>query len=855
MNKLHLLIKSFIFFLILTLTLQTLSAQDSTAIHKIKSFSEHFIAFSKSYPQEKVYLHFDNTSYYLGESVWFKAYTVSADRNSLSNLSKILYVELLNAEGYIIETKKLKLVNGECHGDFKLNATNYGGYYEVRAYTRYMLNFGVANYFSRIFPVYDAPKIQGEYTPFITDRPNSEGIPKIRPDELQKEQLNLSFFPEGGSLVQNVTSRVAFKTTTKNGDDAVVTGSVYNDKNEKVVEINTEYQGMGSFELTPDAGKYYAKVSSKGHDYRFNLPAALPTGYSLTIDNSSAEKIDVLIKKNVNTKSEPMGLSISCRGVLYAFEEINPDTENAIVFKCLKNLLPSGVAQITLYNASGEILGERLAFVNHQSQMKINVSQNKSTYQPFQKVNMDFQLTDAQNNPVESTFSLSVRDGSTSSNNPYSNNILSDLLLSSEIKGYVENPGLYFQADDNAHRMALDLLLLTQGWTRYSWKQMAGKTTFNIKQPVEKEMVIDGNIASVLLKNKKKNVDVSMILLSDSSSQQGKCRTDSVGNFNFALLDFKGDAKLILQSKVKNKRKDTIIMLNRQFSPDPQPYTATSLNITQHFKTIKDTLLNTEKDTTDEYTPKNQKNLSMSEREYLLKNVTVKEKSRPMKVSMKYDVVKEMDKMEDTGEWEPTDAYGFLSKTNKYVSYIPQPNGKIKLTYKGKNVIFVLRDSKAFATEIGDDSYNSGTDNSGNKDATNRGFKITMPLIDEIESISIVEDFNTMSRIQGGNMRDPSKNVIAVITPKKNYQPVPNGVRSTIFAGYSYTREFFSPQYSSYRTPNENDYRRTLYWNPDVKTDKKGHANIVFYNNNTCKAMNISAETVTENGVIGALNE
>ncbi len=854
MNKFHLLIKSSVFFLILSV--QTLPAQDSTAIRRIKSFSQHFEAFSKSYPQEKVYLHFDNMSYYLGETIWFKAYAVRADRNSLSNLSKILYVELLNAEGYIVETKKFKLENGACHGDFKLNATNYGGFYEVRAYTRYMLNFDAANYFSRLFPVYDAPKTPEVYTALMTDRPNSQKIPKIRPDDIQKEQLTLNFFPEGGNLIQNVTSKVAFKATNLNGEDAIITGSVYNDKNEKVIDINTEYKlGTGSFELTPDGGKYYAKVSTNGHDYRFNLPVALPKGYVMAVDNSGDEKLDIVIQKNANTKSEPLGLSISCRGVLYAFDEINATTENAVAFKFPKKLLPSGVIQITLYNGLGEIVGERLAFINHQSQMKINVSQNKPTYQPFEKVNLGFQLNDARNIPVETTFSLSVRDGSTSTNNPYNNDILTDLLLSSEVKGYIEDPGFYFQANDDEHQKALDLLLLTQGWTRYSWKLMAGKTPFDIKQPMEKELVIDGNIESIILKKKMKNVDVSMILLSDSLSQQGKCMTDSAGEFNFALRDFKGNAKLILQSKVNNKRKDMRIMLNRQFIPDPQAYAATEISNDQHFKTTKEAIVDASNDTTYVYYQKNQQNLPMSEREHLLKSVTIKEKRLPMKVSMKYEVTKEMDKMEDTGEWQPSDIYGFLQKTNKYITTTPQTDGSIKATYKGKEIRFIRRDSNAFATEVGDDISSSGTDGSDKSVGNGSNNRGVLPLIDEIESISIVEDYATILRLLNGSVRDPYNVVLAVIIMKKNYQPLVNGVRNTTFAGYSYAKEFFSPQYDHYRVPSESDYRRTLYWNPDVKSDKTGHAQVDFYNNGTCKRMNISAETVTENGIIGALNE
>ncbi|MDD4993116.1 MAG: hypothetical protein PHR83_12880 [Paludibacter sp.] len=849
MNKSNFLLKSFILFLIFGIP--SLRAQDSTAIRKIKSYPQHLVNFTKNYPQEKVYLHFDNTAYYLGETIWFKAYTVRADRNALSPFSKILYVELLNTEGYVVESKKFKLENGQCHGEFKLNTTGYGGFYEVRAYTRYMLNFGAANYFSRIFTVYDNPKIPGQFAPVVTDRLNSQSIPKIRKEEPTKDRLNVDFFPEGGSLVQGVQSKVAFKATDKNGENSVVTGSVYNEKDEPVADMNSEFQGMGAFVFTPGAGKYYAKVSCNGRNYRYELPLALSKGYTVTVENSDSDNIALYIQKNAQTENEPLGLTVTCRGVLYVSQQVNMNAENAAAYKISRKLLPSGVSQFTLYNTAGDILSERVAFVNHLSQMKINVTQNKAAYNPFERVSLDFQLKNNHDQPVETTFSVAVRDESNSPYNPISTNILTDLLLSSELKGYIENPGFYFQNNDNVRRQALDLLMLTQGWTCYSWKQMVGQTPFNIKQPIEKQLYIDGNIASIVLKKKMKNVDVSMVLLGDSTSQQGKCKTDSVGNFNFGLLDFKGVAKLILQSKVKDKRKDTRIMLNRQFMPDPQPYPTAELNSNLHYKANK----NSEGiavDSLDLTTSKNQKNLSMSERDHLLKEVTVKEKQIPMKVSLKYEVTKEMDKMEDTGDWQPTDIYGFLQKTNDYVVVTPQPDGTETATYKGKAIRFVRRDSKTFATELGDDSYSSGSDNSTG--ASNRGLRGRLPLIDEIETISIIEDMGTISRLLNG-IGDPTRVAVAVITLKKNYHTMPGGVRSTTFTGYSYNKEFFSPQYGRYRMPKDVDVRRTLYWNPDVKTDQNGHAQVTFYNNATSKSMNISAETVTENGVIGALNK
>ena len=843
-------------FLFLIINVSITYAQDSTAIRKIKSFSQHFVSFSKSYPQEKVYLHFDNSSYYLGESVWFKAYAVQADRNALSNISKVLYVELVNTEGYVVETKKLKLENGVCHGDFKLNTTGYAGFYEVRAYTLYMQNFGQKNYFSRVFPVYDVPETAGKYAPVITRRPNSQAIPKIRPDYSQAGGLVVSFYPEGGSLVAGVSSKVAFKATAKNGENMIVTGSVFNDKDEKVADLKSEYQGMGVFEFTPGTGKYVAKVYSNDREYKFELPAALPNGYAMSIDNSADEKIDILIQKNATTKSEALGLSISCRGVLYAFEPVNTGADNAIVFKYPKKLLPTGVAQITLYNALGEVVSERLAFINHQSQMKIDVSQSKAGYEPYERVNMNFQLNDVRNNPLETTFSVSVRDAATSSNNSYSNSILTDLLLSSEVSGYIDNPGQYFQSDDNLHRQALDLLLLTQGWSRYSWKQMAGVTPFVIKHTVEKGLVIEGNVVSTILKKKMKNVDISMVLFSDSTSQQGKCITDSAGNFNFALLDYKGEGKLILQSKVNDKRREMRVMLNRQFSPDPKTYLFPELNTTQYLNNAKAPVLISggANDNPDAYLPKNNSKLSMEQRNNLLKEVVVSEKRLPLKVTVKYNVAKEMDKMEDKGEWQPTEIANFLNKMNSYFTYTPQTDGSSKMLYKGKKVILLRRESSQFATEINELFSDSEGDASGaGNGGVSPGFKARMPLLDEIESINVVEDYSSMQRIYKSSA-DLSNVVIVVIQCKKNYQPDPNGIRNTTFSGYSYVKEFFSPQYNKYRLPKENDYRRTLYWNPDVKTDAAGKATISFFNNGSCKAMTVSAETVTTNGVIGAYN-
>jgi len=868
--------------LIISLSGITVQAQDSIAIRKITAYSKHFAAFSNSYPQEKVYLHFDNSAYFLGETLWFKAYLVTAERNALSVYSKTLFVELITPEGNIIETKKFKIENGQCHGDFKLPSTKFAGFYEVRAYTRYMLNFDKNNIFSRVFPVYDEPAVEGNYKHIITDRVPSQKIPQLRKEYIQKEELNLIFFPEGGNLITGLKSKVAFKATGKNGENTSVSGSVFDEQGNKMTDFTTEYLNMGVFEFTPGAGKYTVKAQYLNKDYSFELPRALQTGYVLNINNLDEEKMDILIQKSPDKTSEPLGLSISSRGKLYGFEQVTVGEENAVLLSFNKKMLPSGVAQITLYNSLGEVLSERLAFVNHFSQMKIEMTQDKDVFNPFEKINLHFLLSDMRGKPIETTFSAAVHDNTTTLSNPLNDNLLTNLLLSSELKGYIENPGYYFESNDMSRRLALDLLLLTQGWSRYSWKQMAGVDPFEIKYPIEKKLVIEGTVTSLILKQKKENVDVSMILMNDSLSQKGICKTDKEGKFNFGLQDFKGQASLILQTKENEKRKEKNIMLDRNFTPEIKSYSASELNITDYTRATSDTIASNEllKSISD----LNKTTQSESDKNLMLQEIIVKAKKKStgygqVKVNIVYKVDKELDKMLDTGDWIPADIYTFLEKMTKYYT---SSTGK----YKGKKVMFVKDNSLMLIPGInailsgvdthstsdlssagsnqlstnntGNQSSTSNTPGSTNQSANNNTTSLAdqvsdLPRIEDIESASVIEDFNSILKICP--TLDPTNTVLIILHTRRNYQSEASGVRNTKYEGYAYTKEFYSPHYNTMLPPTEKDYRRTIYWNPDIMTDKEGKASIEFFNNSTCKTLHVNAETVTSSGITGVLNK
>ena len=139
------------------LSMENALCQTDSALVRMREFVRNISVFNCILPQEKVYLHLDNTGYFQGERIWFKAYAVRTDHNRLGSVSKVLYVDLLNPFGEIEATQKVKLENGQGHGDFALDSLRTTGFYEIRAYTRYNANFDSTGVFSRVIPIYKRP--------------------------------------------------------------------------------------------------------------------------------------------------------------------------------------------------------------------------------------------------------------------------------------------------------------------------------------------------------------------------------------------------------------------------------------------------------------------------------------------------------------------------------------------------------------------------------------------------------------------------------------------------------------------------------------------------------------------------
>ena len=580
----------------LFLCFEARSQDIDTDFDKVTGFIQALRMFSKNIPQEKVYLHFDNTSYYQGDNIWFKCYVVTSAQHQLSQLSKTLYVELLNPGGEIIDKRILKIENGQCHGDFVLNQlTLYSGFYEVRAYTKYMLNFGDDAIFSRLLPVFNKPKTEGDFeekTMLSYNRYGTRNRPMKRESPEKGRAVNVRFFPEGGNLIEGVASRVAFEATDQIGNPIEITGVITDGNQQELCQITTLHEGRGVFTYTPavntDRRKDIARVEYSGRKYSFDMPQGLLLGLAMEVNSlTGSDSISITLRKNSSTPAEMLGTAVLSGGKLHNYCCVWMEKDE-VSFQMDKAQLPSGVARVVLFNTKGEILCDRLLFADRENErLDVRMKTGKPTHKPYEQVAMELSVSDREMNPVSANFSLSVRDGTNEVENNH--NILTDLLLMSEIKGYVSNPSWYFTDDhDGMRREALDVLLMVQSWRRNSWKQMVGVEPFELKYLPEQGIETHGTIIQYPLFGKPRprpNVDVDLFLhrrgeedIKSGGALAERFVTDDDGRFSFAL-DVQDKWSMVLSAKENGKPKGYGILLDRVFSPEPKRYRYADLQV------------------------------------------------------------------------------------------------------------------------------------------------------------------------------------------------------------------------------------------------------------------------------------
>ena len=554
----------------------------------ILSYIQKAMNFNKVVPQEKVYLHFDNMGYFENETLWFKAYVTRTDNGHLSDLSKVLYVELLNPSGDVVKTRKYPIDSlGVSHGDIKLDTLLTSGYYEVRAYTRYMTNWGTNAVFSRVFPVFKAPKKEGDYSDltirtmlYSARDPNN----RISEDSLYQnaidegiytndlmKTISVKFYPEGGDLIVGKKCRVAVLAVDDNGHPHEGEGFVMNEAGDVLASVQTDTLGRGIFEVVPDTGKLTfqmrnLKKSTRRSVQTFTLPEAKREGCALAVDAINDNMLATLQCTNKMCGNQ-LGYVLMHNGNIFRCDTLT--AAPLIEIELDRQAMPEGVNQMTFFDSMGRIVAERLFFLcpKPDKEDSIRIVAKTSKLKPCGKVELELQTKPHAN------LSFSAIDAKNMTNGKQGN-MKTWMLLSSEVKGYIHNVDYYFEKDDKEHRQNADLLMLTQGWRRYDWRLMSERYSFRKAQPIEDQFYLFGKLNVYRKRNPVSNVHLYAILYNEKGqSLIGNTRTDSVGNYAFKLPFVDGEWKMCIyttrdgKNPEKEKLKTYYVGIDRQFSP------------------------------------------------------------------------------------------------------------------------------------------------------------------------------------------------------------------------------------------------------------------------------------------------
>jgi len=841
------LITTFVWLVLITMMpLSVAQAQETDVMNRLKKFFTNIANYNNNYSQEKVYLHLDNNGYFPNEKIWFKAYVFRASTLLPTDLSKVLYVELLTPDGEVKERQSLPILNGRTYGNFTLDNLFKTGYYEIRAYTRAMLNWDDAYIYSRVFPVFDVPKDTTQFSVLkVSDDPEDSKLMRLRKSPMpllsesseKKGKVILTFYPEGGHLVKGIAGKIAYKLTDEEGFSLSSSLSLCTTNDTQLLTSTPEHEGMGDFEVPASWTGGYVKVTdSKGKEQRFNLPQAQDAGCQMSVTTQDDGSITLKAAPNTSFGHKTLGISITCRGVACYFDTVHI-AGSPIIKQIPRKQLRDGIQQVTLFTPEGEIVAERLVWVSSvQQPMIFEVEQNQQVYQPFSPIVLNFTLKAPTGTPQEGEFSLSVQDvgGMVAEDGM---NLKTDMILCSDLKGYIHDPEYYLQKNDSEHLHALDLLLMVQGWRRYEWKEMAGVQPFVLKQPVEDHQLIDGRIlSSPKDKIGKSNLNVNLMMMLNRSFAENSAVTDKNGNFAMQLdKDLYGNVLgYFTITDKKDKRQNCNILLNRNFKPALLPFEPQQLLFKQPETIRQQTIIQSPK--TFQWTDNIPKI-------HYLGEVKVQEKAKDYygsrytylggestainNAAIYYNVEDEMEKWKDSGREEPL-LWDWLKQRNPYFQYdrTIKPTGVIDtLTYEGRPVIVWCNNRKSI--------QDPGNDYMGNEVRS-------LYIIENVETIlriypEYIEVLNSIKRLHPEyDVSRLSRPVLFLLYSELNQEQLfqyKKGTRATILHGFSKAEDFYSPNYRMEATPSPSDVRRTLYWNPALATDKDGKTSVILYSN------------------------
>jgi TonB-dependent SusC/RagA subfamily outer membrane receptor len=742
---------------------------------KTQRITDALHKFTAIYPQQKVYLHTDKKEYDAGDAIWIKAYIVNGTDHGPDTFSTNLYVELISPFQTRVEVKRFQMFDGFGIGDFQLSDTLPEGLYQIRAYTAWMQNFDAEYFFEKNFQVNNAG-----YTRIISPKQARINKKEIANRNEMNAEIDLQFMPEGGYLVNGLESVVGVKAVNKLGKGVNIEGEIFDDTGKRISSFKTTYKGIGKFTIVPQKGnRYFASVKGYEKDIKVQLNEALESGMVMKVENTP-DKVLINFTSNKSSQdpsSNELIVTGQVGGKMYFNQMVRLENGKASL-SLNRNLFPSGILQITAFSGRAVPLAERLVFSNFLGYMKILISVADSISEDGKKLVIQIRTYNRNNQPISGNLSLSVTREISEQQDVNKDNILSDLLLLSDLKGYIEDPLDYFKMSGDEFLESIDNLMLTQGWRRFDWNSILAEEYPSIRYHEEKGITVSGRITRDFFNLPLDDCRVQLSIMDKYNDVFTQYSSDR-GNFVFNNLVYYDTISVKIEAWRPSGRRNLVILL-----------------------------------------AENQENEVVNRLgDYTLTTVSERDKkAHRLEVYKDSKIAFEKEKLAEE-ERKKNSLQGIYGEPD-YVLYNEDFNmvsGNILDVMKGRVPGVMITGSnvliRGLNTIYGNTQPLYLIDGTPVADVQ----AITSIPLQDIERVEVLKGAKTAFYGSRG-----ANGVIAVYTKRGEF--LIRGKIEFDMLGYNTPRKFYQPKYEPAKEPQSN---YTLLWEPVIITDKNGRASIV----------------------------
>ncbi len=770
--------------------------------------------YAENYQQEKIHIQFDKSIYNKGETIWFKAYVMMG--TDISTYSKNFYVDWFDDKGKLLSHTTAPMFEASARGQFVVPDKYTGKLIHAKAYTNWMLNFDTAFLYNKDLRI-DQSQIAATKTQPI------------------KSITTVQFLPEAGDLVGGINQRIAFLATNQFGIPTNISGAIKNGKNELLDSFATEHDGMGVFAIDVVANEKYNAIwtDENGVNHTTAIPITKQAAATLQVQPLRS-KVLFVVKRSADAPENFKTLNTIAHMNQHEVYKSRVNLTNKVsgVGEIPTKDLPTGILQITLFDANWVPIAERVVFVNNNDyEFLPDVRVVEKAIKPRGKTRLDVYVADS----ALSNMSMAVTDADLL--NDESNTIISQMLLAGDIKGYIQNPAYYFSNDEDSTRQHLDLVMLTHGWRRFNWAEIAKAQPPVFANAKDTDYLqIKGSVFGF---NKASGVKappfINLILQAkDSSKQFLFLPLTKEATFLQKGITFYDTIKIYYQFNGDKKLTDrAVVRFNAGLTQAPSTlFSAVAASpLLWGVKSIDSIALARSKFFYNEKLRLDKLLASAN-----LQEVIVKSRSKSAK-----DI---LDEKYATGLFSGGDA------TNFDVVNDPFSQGSID--------VFSYLQGRVAGLQI---------NNSGGETSLSWRGGTPEVFLDEIRSdIDQVKNIpmNDIAYIKVfrppffGASGGGAGGAISIYTRKGGdvkYTPG-EGLGFQTLAGYTPYKEFYSPNYSIPQSINQPDVRTTLYWNPFILTDKKNKTyHLEFYNNDISKRLRVILEGINADGKLARVEK